>query len=105
MILTKQQLSFIKDALESVTNQYYKQELDQDTDDTLLCAFRNDTHVDYLIHIIRLSYNSYQVCLAQQRWRNIITRYDHALSPVEMDRFFSDPRQFICYWIGQILDT
>ena len=105
MILTSSQLSELKRTLESVVNQYFKQEMAENTDQTLLCAWRNETHVSYLIHIMRRRYDTYQVCLAVQRFKDIQTRYDRALSSVEMHRLFSDPRACVRYWVGQVMDT
>ena len=105
MIITTMQLNELKATLESVTNDFFKQEIAQDDATTLLCAWRSITHVDYILHIMRRNYDTFQVCLACQKYRDIQTRYDHKLSTVEMNRFLNDPRLCVRYWVGQIQDT
>ena len=105
MILQSSQLSELKKTLESVVNQYFKQEIAENTDQTFLCAWKNETQVSYIIHIMRLRFDTYQVCLAVQRYRDIQTRYDRPLTWLEMHRFFSDPRACVRYWVGQVMDT
>ena len=104
MIISDLQLAELKKTLESVVNQPFRQELAENTEQTLLCAWKNETQVNYIIHIMRRRYDTYQVCLAVQRFRDIRTCYDRPLSYLEMHRFFSDPRGCVRYWVGQVTD-
>ncbi|MCL2326658.1 MAG: hypothetical protein FWC40_09220, partial [Proteobacteria bacterium] len=88
-----------------VTNQPFRRTVEENTDNTLLCAWRNDTRVDYLLHILRLDYRTFQLALAVQRHHDIETRFDRRLDQNELLRFIDDPLACIRLWVGQVQDS
>ena len=102
-VISRAQIDLLQQVLESVTGQNYTREIAQNSDGVLLIAWKNDTHINYLLHIVARSYDSFQFCLAQQRWRDIQERYDCRLSKTEMLRLLNDPRQCVRYWVGQVV--
>ncbi len=92
----------IQQNLEAVTNTIYKRKVVENDDHQLLLAWQNeDTKVDYLLHIMKLRFHSYQVAFAIQKYRDIETRYDARLSDVELRRLLADPMRCVRLMLGQ----
>ena len=102
ILVSQQQIRAIQAQLESVTNQTFQFKIVQNDETTLLCTWHNDTHVDYILHVMALGGYAYQVAFAVQRFRDIETRFDRRLEQLEANRLFSDPRQCVRYMVGQI---
>ena len=102
MVITQRQIADIQSVLESVTNQPFRRRIVQNDEKTLLLSWENDSHVGYLLHVMALDYHTYQVAFAQQRYKDIRTRYDQRLDCLQLDRLFNDPRQCVRYLVGQI---
>ena len=105
ILISRTQIQNIQLQLESVTNQPFKLKVVQNDETTLLCAWQNETHVDYLLHVMARPNQYYQIAFAVQKYRNIETRFDRCLSKLEATRLFSDPRQCVRYMTGQILQN
>ena len=103
ILISQEQIRNIQLQLESVTNQPFKLKVVQNDDSTLLCAWQNETHVDYLLHVMTRSNNHFQVAFAVQKYRDIETRFDRYMDKIEATRLFNDPRQCVRYMTGQIL--
>ena len=103
ILISQNQIQAIQAQLEFVTGQDFRFWILQNDAAALLCAWQNETHVDYLLHVIAHSDQSYQIAFAVQRYREIITRFDRRLDKMQALRLFSDPRQCVCYMTGQIL--
>ena len=101
-LITHAQITALQQQLESVTNQPFKRKVVQNDDTTLLCAWQNETQIDYLLHVMALDYRTFQVAFAVQKYKNIETRFDKRLERTEFERLISDPRQCVRYWVGQI---
>ena len=92
----------IQQHLEAVTNTLYKRKVVENDDHQLLLAWQNeDTKVDYLLHIMKLRFHSYQVAFAIQKYRDIETRYDARLSDVELRRLLADPMRCVRLMLRQ----
>ena len=92
----------IQQNLESVTNTTYKRKVVENDEHQLLLAWQNeDTKVDYLLHILKLRFHSYQVAFAIQKYRDIETRYDARLSDIELRRLLADPLRCVRLMLGQ----
>jgi hypothetical protein len=92
----------IQQHLEAVTNTLYKRKVVENDDHQLLIAWQNeDTKVDYLLHIMKLKFHSYQVAFAIQKYRDIETRYDARLSDIELRRLLADPMRCVRLMLGQ----
>ena len=105
MVISHRQISSLQQQLESVTGQPFKRKVVQNDDRELLISWQNDTHVDYLLHVMALDYHTFQVAFAVQKYRDIETRYDHRLERPELDRLFNDARRCVRYMTGQVWDS
>ncbi len=105
ILINRAQVQAIQDQLECVTGQPFQMKVVENTETSLLCAWQNETHVDYLLHVIAYRDRTYQVALAIQKYRTIETRFDRRLDQLQARRLFGDPRQCVRYMTGQILDT
>jgi hypothetical protein len=101
-LISHAQIIALEQQLESVTNQPFKRKVVQNDGTTLLCAWQNETHVDYLLHIMAQDYRTFQVAFAVQKYKNIETRFDRRMERTEFQRLINDPRQCVRYWVGQI---
>ncbi len=101
-LIRRAQIDLLQQVLESVTGQDYICRVEQNADGVLLISWKNETHVDYLMHVLYLSSDAFQFCLAVQRFRDITQRYDRRLSRLELTRLLDDPFQCVRYWVGQI---
>lgn len=102
MPATDPRIDEIQRELEAVTNAVYQRKIVEDDQNQLLLAWQNDTtKVDYLLHILRLKYHSYQVAFAVQKYRDIETRYDQRMNDMELRRLLSDPRRCVQLMLGQ----
>ena len=104
-LISRTQVQNIQLQLESVTAQPFKMRVVQNDEKALLLAWQNDTHIDYLLHIMTHDYRTFQIAFAIQRYRDIETRFDRKLELAEVRRLFDDPRQCVRYMTGQILGT
>lgn len=102
-LISRTQVQNIQLQLESVTAQPFKMRVVQNDEKTLLLAWQNETHIDYLLHIMTHDYRTFQIAFAIQRYRDIETRFDRKLELAEVRRLFDDPRQCVRYMTGQIL--
>lgn len=102
-LISRTQVQNIQLQLESVTGQPFKMRVAQNDDKTLLLAWQNETHVDYLLHIMTHDYRTFQIAFAVQKYRDIETRFDRRMELAEVRRLFDDPRQCVRYMTGQIL--
>ncbi len=91
----------IQQQLEFVTNQPFRFKVIENDARNLLCAWQNETHVDYLLHVLTLENRTYQVAFAVQKYRDIETLFDRHLNHLEASRLFSDPRLCVQYMTGQ----
>ena len=103
ILISRTQIQNIQLQLESVTNQPFRLKVVQNDETTLLCAWQNETHVDYLLHVMARSNQRYQIAFAIQKYRDIETRFDRCMDKTEATRLFNDPRQCVRYMTGQIL--
>ncbi|MBR4985296.1 MAG: hypothetical protein IKY83_06115 [Proteobacteria bacterium] len=103
-LISRHQVQNIQLQLESVTGQPFRLRVVQNDDKTLLLAWQNETHVDYLLHIMTHDYRTFQIAFAVQRYRDIETRFDRRLELTEVRRLFDDPRQCVRHMTGQILN-
>lgn len=102
ILISQQQIRGIHAQLEAVTGQSFNFKTVQNDETTLLCTWQNETHVDYILHVMACRNYYYQTALAVQRHREIETLFDRCLAQNEARRFFSDPRQVVRYMTGQI---
>lgn len=100
MLITHRQIDDIRDFLASVTGEWYEQKIDQNDTENFLLVWQSDSHVDYLIHIMKRA-NRYRFALAVQRNADIETRFDRLLSQNEFERLINDPRQCVIFLVGQ----
>ena len=103
ILISQQQITAIQDQLESVTGQPFRLRVVENTDTSLLCTWQNETHVDYLLHVMAYRDRTYQVAFAVQKFRDIETRFDRHLGDAEARRLFADPRGCVRYMTGQVL--
>ena len=102
ILISHSQIRAIHDQLEAVTGQNFNFKIVQNDETTLLCSWQNETHVDYIMHVMARSGYAYQVALAVQRYRDIETLFDRYMEQLEAKRFLSDPREIVRYMTGQI---
>lgn len=102
ILISQAQIRAIQMQLESVTNQDFEFKTIQNDETTLLCFWHNESHIDYMLHVMALGQHAYQVAFAVKRFRDIETRFDRRLEQLEANRLFSDPRQCVRYMTGQI---
>lgn len=105
MVVSRLQIENLENWLESVTGQPFKRKIVQNDEKYLLLAWQNDTHVDYLFHLIMLNHQSFQVAFAVQRYRDIETHFDRRMSRVELERLLNDPRRCVRYLVGQLRES
>ena len=91
----------IQQQLEAVTNAVYRRRIVENDDHQLLIAWQNDTTcVDYLMHIVKIRYNSYQIAFAVQKYKIIETRFDQRMDKPAILRLLKDPRQCVLLMLG-----
>ena len=101
ILISRHQITAIHEQLESVTGQPFVFKVVQNDATTLLCAWQNDTHVDYLLHVMVQRNRLFRVAFAIQRYRDIETYYDRSLTLEETRSLFNNPRQCVRYMTGQ----
>ena len=86
----------IQQQLESVTNTVYRRKIVENDDQQLLIAWQNDTTcVDYLMHIVKIRHNLYQIAFAIQKYKVIETRFDQRVDKIHLARLLTDPRKCV----------
>ena len=104
ILISQTQIQNIQLQLESVTNQPFKLKVVQNDENTLLCAWQNETHVDYLLHVMTRPNLTFQIAFAVQKYHDIETRFDRRMDKIEAKRLLNEPRQCVRYMTGQILN-
>ena len=105
ILMSQFQIRALQDQLESVTNQTFRLRIVENSETNLLCAWQNETHVDYLLHVMAHRDRTFQIAFAVQKFRDIETRFDRRLDKIEAGRLFNDPRTCVRYLVGQLYAT
>ena len=91
----------IQQQLEFVTNAVYRRKIVENDNNQLLIAWQNDTTcIDYIMHIVKIRYNLYQIAFAVQKYREIETRFDQRMDKTEIRRLLKDPVKCVSLMLG-----
>ena len=91
----------IQKQLETVTNSVYRRKIVENDDHQLLITWQNDTTcVDYLMHIVKIRHNLYQIAFAVQKYKVIETKFDQRMDKIAIRRLLNDPVKCVSLILG-----